>query len=304
VEEKMQDDQVSIQSAMNAFNRLLSVASQVQADLDNLDQVIDSIDQIIDSEWATLESAVDDLLKKMQTSQQDLQSEWDSVGIEYDNLSLENKKFESGVGHMFSNTDSVLVTFTQSLPQIASNGKQAWNVSQQKLTTVTTWLTDTQATLTQIFSNLQNIMSTQIDSGLSELIVEIDNQILALGSQIRDETIIEIVNSQNHVSQMLDQVHQTLITQLKQNDHELKREINLHQQSLDTDHTSKVDNLMRTGKEIYASLNDIGDQVSEVFTNTKRMLNVLEESSELANSGLNTAIRVFKEAKRILDRFN
>lgn len=280
----------------------LSQIDDLNASLDRLAESVDGGIEALDSQFNALQEIVKTALEALNTLENELAARLDKFGIGCSKTNEMINTIRSSYEEHYESAINRTEESNSQIKAIESEQSQSWESISSRATTLLEGYSNIQIYLATVTSVLTGEISSQVGTMLTEIPSRLQEESTAFSEYVEVEKISAMMEEASDLTSKIEDIGSSIKDALQDLASLMEDGITDSLQSMYGAYEDTLSDLIDTATDLVDTFNDISDRIPDSAESVAATFDMIDDVSEKANVGLGSALKVFNEAKELLER--
>jgi len=281
---------------------LQSELERATTECEHLSSVIQEKSEMLKTQASNFEQAATELLNKIKSSESELITRLDAFIASCTDVLHVFSEIKSSHDEQFHSVTTTINDFHASVGNVNDKYTASWESYDPQSSTYKEKQLHTQDFYHSLAADLSSDISNQIGNLLIDLESKLESEVSDFNQEIDSERLSAIVQQCGDFSSRIEEVSVSLKDSFENLSSSTESDLTGYLDSLKSQHEDSVTEIINSVDLANSAFQDIADRVSQTVDSVTDLLEIVNDITDSTNVGLNSAVKVFDEAKELLEK--
>ena len=281
---------------------LQSELERATTECEHISSVIQEKSEMLKTQASNFEQAATELLNKIKSSESDLMTRLDSFIAHCTDILHVVAEIKSSHDEQFHSVTTTINEFHAFVANMNDNYTASWESYGPQSSSYKDKCLHIQEFYNSLATDLSSDISNQIGNLLSDLESKLESEVKDFNQEIDSERLSAIVQQCADFSSRIEEVSVSLKDSFEILSSSTESDLAGSLDILKSQYEDSVTEIINSVELASSAFEDIADRVSQTVDSVEDLFEIVKDITDSTNVGLNSAVKVFDEAKELLEK--
>lgn len=280
----------------------LELVRELNASLDGFLETADANIQDLDSQFNELQDIGKEALEALTTLEDELIARLEKFGANCSNTLELISATRSSYEEQYQTAKGSAEESDTHIKEMESNQALSWESVSLHATALLEGYSDIANHLAAFTSEVTGEITSQVGSMLTEIPSRLQEETTTFGESIEEENVTKMMEEASQFTSKIEDVGASIKEGLQELGSLMEEGVTDTLESMYSTYEETISDIIDTANDLVETFNSVSDKVSDSVDSVGNTFDMIDEVTDATNIGLNSAMKVFEEAEKLLDR--